>query len=499
VKAVIYTHSHMDHFGGVKGVIDVAAVRAGRVPVIAPLNFIREAIVENVTAGNAMQRRTAYYSGAGLPKDAQGSVDAGLGAAVAVGTASFIAPTDEIRSARDTRVVDGVKIEFTQASNTEAPSEMVLYFPQFKVLDMAETAAHTVHNLLTPRGAQVRSAEAWSAALNDALDRYGARSEALIGQHHWPSWGQEAITRHLRHQRDFYRFVRDAALHLANQGDNMDEIGEKLVLPAELARDWSLQDYYGTLRGAGKAVFQYYLGWYDGNPSNLQRLPPVEAARRYIRYMGGADAVIARARQDFEAGDYRWVTEVLNHVIFAEPGNEAAKDLQARSFEQLGYQQVSATWRNLYLVAAQELRAGGKGLARRLPRHSLPRRHARFAASGFRWHCPAPGFAASWRDQRKSAAARHDAGVRHHRRERRTELHRTGTPRRRCGAGVDERRPRPARVPSVDADRCARARRRPGRAGTRHAGAPVRRDGKLHAGLPAGDALKGATGFSDSD
>jgi alkyl sulfatase BDS1-like metallo-beta-lactamase superfamily hydrolase len=257
-----------------------------------------------------------------------------------------------------TRTIDGVVFEFHQTPNTEAPSEMIFYLPQFGVLNMAEIAAHTAHNLLTPRGAQVRSALAWSTAVGDALDRYGNDAQVLIGQHHWPTWGTAEIRERLAHQRDFYRFVHDQSLHLANSGANMDEIGEALALPAGLAADWALQDYYGTLKGAGKAVYQFYLGWYDGNPANLQKLPAVQSAPRYVAYMGGAQQILARARKDFEAGEYRWVAEVLNQVLFAEPENQDARELQARTFEQLGYQQVSATWRHLYLMGAHELREG---------------------------------------------------------------------------------------------------------------------------------------------
>ncbi|MCP5144410.1 MAG: MBL fold metallo-hydrolase [Gammaproteobacteria bacterium] len=358
VVAVIYTHSHMDHFGGVKGVITEQDVRDGKVQVIAPLDFEQEAISENVFAGNAMLRRTVFYSGIPLPKNAFGTVDAGLGPGVANGRRSFIAPTLEIRRAVENRTIDGVEIEFRLANNTEAPSEMVMYFPRQHVLDVAEVAVHTVHNVLTPRGARVRDALTWSRVLDTMAAEYGDVAEIMIGQHHWPTWGREAIVAHLEHQRDFYKLAHDQALNLANQGYDMDEIAAALELPRGLADVWTIQDFYGTLGSAGKAVFQAYLGWYNGNPAHLNPLPENESARLYVDYMGGAGALLARAQRDFDAGHYRWVVEVLNHLVMAEPGNTAARELSASAFQQLGYQQVSATWRNLFLMAAFELRNG---------------------------------------------------------------------------------------------------------------------------------------------
>ena len=358
VVAVIYTHSHMDHFGGVKGVISLEDVRNGDVAVYAPAGFLREAVSENVTAGNAMLRRTVYYSGRLLHKGPGGSIGAGLGPAVSTGAQSFIAPTTEIQEPGETRVIDGVEFVFQLANDTEAPAEMMFYLPQFKVLDVAEVAVHTVHNVLTPRGAQVRDTDRWQRTIDRALSDFGGEAEVMIGQHHWPEWGSAAITAHLESQRDFYKLVHDRALHLANQGYTMAEIGDALTLPEGLASAWTLQDYYGTLGSAGKAVFQRYIGWYDGNPANLNPLPTAASASRYVEYMGGADAILERARRDYDAGDYRWVTEVLNRLLFAEPGNAEARALQADALTQLGYQQVSATWRNVYLSAALELRRG---------------------------------------------------------------------------------------------------------------------------------------------
>ncbi len=358
VTAVIYTHSHMDHYGGVRGVVDEVDVITGRVRIIAPNGFLREAVSENVTAGNAMLRRTIYYSGVMVPPAQRGSLGAGLGPGVSNGTQSFIAPTEEVPEAGGSLIVDGVEFQFRSASQTEAPSEFVFYLPQFGVLDVAEVAVHTVHNLLTPRGAQVRDAARWAEVIDGMLGEFGGSAQVMIGSHHWPSWGSAAITEHLTAQRDFYKFTHDRALHLANTGLTMNEIAAQMDLPPALARQWTLQDYYGTLGSAGRAVFQRYLGWYDGNPANLNRLPEAERAPRMIAYMGGAEAVLTRARADFAAGDYRWVAEVLNQLIFAEPDNAAARELQAQALTQLGYQQVSATWRNVYLTAARELREG---------------------------------------------------------------------------------------------------------------------------------------------
>jgi alkyl sulfatase BDS1-like metallo-beta-lactamase superfamily hydrolase len=358
VSAVIYTHSHMDHYGGVRGVVNEADVDAGRVQIIAPEGFLTEAVSENVTAGNAMLRRTIYYSGIMVPPGQRGATGAGLGPGISNGVQSFIAPTQEIPEPGATRDIDGVTFVFRTANDTEAPAEMMFHLPQFGVLDVAEVATRTVHNVLTPRGAQVRDAARWWQAIDSVLAEFGGEAQVMIASHHWPSWGEAAIREQLENQRDFYKFAHDRALALANRGANMDEIAAQMQLPPSLASQWTLQDYYGTLGSAGRAVFQRYLGWYDGNPANLNRLPQVASARRTLAYMGGAEAVLARARADYAAGDYQWVAQVLNTLIFAEPENAAARELQADALTQLGYQQVSATWRNVYLTAARELRQG---------------------------------------------------------------------------------------------------------------------------------------------
>lgn len=365
VVAVIYTHSHADHFGGVRGVVDEAEVKAGRVRIIAPAGFLEEAVSENVLAGNAMLRRAQYQFGSGLPSNERGYVDAGLGKITHGGTVSLIAPTEVIEKAQETRVVDGVEIVFQTTPGTEAPAEMHLYFPQFRTLDLAENATHTLHNLLPLRGAQVRDANAWAKYLNQALDQFGARSDIVIAQHHWPTWGSAQVQAYLARQRDLYKYLHDQTLHLLNQGYTADEAAERLTVPASLEKDWATHGLYGSLKHNVKAVYQRYLGWYDANPANLDPLPKVEAARKYVEYMGGAEAILKHARNDLKKGEYRWVAQVLNQLVQAEPENKEARELTARAFEQLGYQAESSTWRNAYLTGAQELRQGvpeGKGL-----------------------------------------------------------------------------------------------------------------------------------------
>jgi alkyl sulfatase BDS1-like metallo-beta-lactamase superfamily hydrolase len=358
VVAVIYSHSHADHFGGVRGVVDEADVRSGKVAVIAPAGFMEHAVAENVIAGNAMSRRALYMYGATLPVSEKGLVDAGLGKGVSVGNITLIAPTDLIDKKADRRVVDGVEMEFQLTPGTEAPSEMNIYFPQLRMLNIAENVTHNMHNLYTLRGAEIRDAISWSAYIEEARDLFAAKSDVLIAQHHWPKWGSTNIDDMLRKQRDLYKYIHDQSVRLMNQGYTPREIAERVKLPASLDSEWSTRGYYGTLSHNAKAVYQKYLGWYDANPANLNPLPPVESARRHVEYMGGARAVIERARVDFNNGNFRWVSEVMNQVVFADPANEEARALAADAMEQLGYQSEAATWRNAYLTGAQELRTG---------------------------------------------------------------------------------------------------------------------------------------------
>jgi alkyl sulfatase BDS1-like metallo-beta-lactamase superfamily hydrolase len=360
VLAVIYSHSHVDHFGGVRGVVDEADVKAGKVKVIAPEGFYEHAVSENVLAGPAMMRRAQYMYGALLPRGERGQVDSGLGKGTPTNaTVTLIAPTELIAEPLETHVVDGVEIEFQLTPGTEAPAEMNMYFPQFKTLCMAENATHTQHNVLTLRGALVRDAKIWAHYLDEALVRYGDQAEVLFAQHHWPTWGGGKIRDYLADQRDMYAFLDSQTLRLINQGLNPTEIAAKLEsLPPRLANKWYSRDYYGSLSHNVRAVYQRYMGFYDGNPANLDPLPPQDAGQRYVAAMGGADAVLKTSRQAFADGDYRWAAQLLNHLVFAEPDNAAARELQADTLEQLGYQSENATWRNVYLSGAHELRSG---------------------------------------------------------------------------------------------------------------------------------------------
>lgn len=359
VVALIYTHSHVDHFGGAKGIVNEADVKSGKVAVIAPAGFMEEAVSENVLAGNAMFRRAQYMYGTNLPKSPTGQVDVGLGKSVSRGSITLIAPTDLISKHIDTRRIDGIDIEFQLTPGTEAPAEMNLYFPQLRTLCAAENATHTQHNLLTLRGAQVRDAKAWSYYIGQTLQRYGNRSDILIAQHHWPTWGQARLVEFLSDQRDMYAYLNDQTLHLLNQGLTPMEIADVLrKLPEPLASKWYARDYYGSVSHNVRAIYQRYLGFFDGNPAHLNPLPPMQTARKTIEWMGGADAVLAKLHEAYSRGEYRWVVQIGNELVFADPDNAAARALQADALEQLGYQSENATWRNVYLSGAQELRSG---------------------------------------------------------------------------------------------------------------------------------------------
>jgi alkyl sulfatase BDS1-like metallo-beta-lactamase superfamily hydrolase len=358
VTAVIYTHSHIDHWGGVKGVTTQEDVDAGRCPVIAPEDFVEAAISENVYAGNAMTRRASYMYGNLLPRDAKGQVDAGLGKTTSSGTPTLIVPTHTITKTGETMLVDGVEIEFQLTPGAEAPSEFNFYFPQFRALCMAENCSHNLHNLYTLRGAQVRDALAWAKFLNEAIELWAEKTDVVFASHHWPCWGTERCRALLASQRDMYRYLHDQTLHWANKGFTMTEIAEMLRLPGELDRAWHNRGYYGSVNHDVKAVYQKYLGWFDGNPANLHPLPPSETGRKYVELAGGADALLATARAAFDAGEYRWTAQLVNNLVFADPEHAEAKALQADALEQLGYQAESGPWRNFYLTAAQELRHG---------------------------------------------------------------------------------------------------------------------------------------------
>jgi linear primary-alkylsulfatase len=358
VAAVIYTHSHADHFGGAKGVMSAEDAASGKVKVIAPDGFMEHAVAENIIAGNAMLRRAQYQFGNTLPVGERAQIDTGLGKALSRATISLIPPNDLVKQDYETRTIDGVEIEFHLVPGSEAPAEMLLYFPQFKVLDMAEDATHNMHNLYTIRGAEIRDGRLWSRYIADAIERYGDKTDAVIAQHHWPIWGNDRIVAFLKKQRDLYKFIHDQSVRLLNHGLTPTEIAEKLQLPPSLANEWYSRGYYGTLSHNAKAVYQFYLGWYDANPADLNPLPRAESARKQVEYMGGADAVLKRAREDFRSGQYRWVASVTSQLVFADPANKEARELGADALEQLGYQSEAATWRNAYLLGAAELRKG---------------------------------------------------------------------------------------------------------------------------------------------
>ena len=358
VTAVLYTHTHGDHWGGARGVVSDADVRDGRVPIIAPNLFMEFAVSENVIAGYAMLRRAQYQFGRFLPRGVRGQVDCGLGKTVAFGTTSLLAPTDFIMATGEKRTIDGVEFVFQMAPESEAPAEFHFYLPQFKALNLAENASHNLHNLLPFRGAEVRNATAWSGYINEALQMWGSDADVLLGQHHWPVWGNANVQTYLKQQRDLYKFLHDQTMRLINHGLTPSEIADTIKMPESLEGAWHTRGYYGHYRHNVKAIYQRALGWYDGNPAHLDPLPPVASGKKFVAYMGGADQVLAKARKDFAAGEFRFVAEVLNHLVFAEPGNEDARILLADTYEQLGYASESATWRNAYLFGAQELRQG---------------------------------------------------------------------------------------------------------------------------------------------
>jgi alkyl sulfatase BDS1-like metallo-beta-lactamase superfamily hydrolase len=358
VTAVVYSHSHADHFGGVRGVCSPEDVAAGRVRIVAPEGFTFEAVSENVMAGNAMTRRASYMYGNLLPPSPTGQVGAGLGKTTSTGTFGLLRPTDLIGHGDTSIVLDGVELRTLYTPDTEAPAEFVFLLPAWRALWTAEVVTHVQHNLYTLRGAQVRDALAWAKAIDTMLARFGADIDLVFASHHWPTWGPDNALSLLRSQRDTYRYLHDETLRLANHGETMVEIAEQLELPPVLARTWSSRGYYGSVNHNVKAIYQRYLGFFDGNPATLHPHPPVEAARRYVAYMGGAESVLERARSDHEAGDDRWVAEVVKHVVFADPDNLEARALLADALTQLGYQAESGPWRNFYLTGAKELRDG---------------------------------------------------------------------------------------------------------------------------------------------
>jgi alkyl sulfatase BDS1-like metallo-beta-lactamase superfamily hydrolase len=361
VVAVIFTHSHVDHFGGVFGVASQADVDAGRIEVIAPEGFTEHAVAENVYAGTAMARRAGYMYGAALAKGPRGQVGAGLGQTTSRGEVGLIVPTVDIRETGQTRTVDGVEIEFQMAPGTEAPAEMHFYFPRFRALCMAENATHTQHNLLTLRGALVRDPHVWSTYLTEAIELFGSRTDVAFASHHWPTWGDDRVVAYLATQRDLYAYLHDQTLRLLNQGHTGAEIAEMIELPPALTRAWSTRGYYGSVSHNVKAIYQRYMGWFDGNPARLWPHPPAAIAQRYVDAIGGLDRVVELAQSAYDTGDYRWAATLLDHAIFTDEHDVAARALYADTLEQLAYGSENGIWRNFFLSGATELREGNFG------------------------------------------------------------------------------------------------------------------------------------------
>lgn len=357
VTGVLYTHSHADHFGGARGVISDEDVANG-VPILAPIGFSESAVSENLIAGNQMSRRATMMFGNTLPRSTTAHVGSGLGPGLPNGTISLILPTEEIEGRGTIRVIDGVTFEFIDAAGTEAPAEFMFYLPEKRALCTAEVATATFHNVLTPRGAKVRDALKWSRAIDYVLAEYGKTSDVVFASHHWPTWGQENVAQFLASQRDIYRYVHDQTLRNANAGATMVEAAEAVEEPAFQAGDFATRGYYGTLNHNAKAVYQHYFGWWGGVPAEYNRLPHEVTAERYVDAMGGAASVLEIGQNAFSSGDYRWAAEVFNHLVFAEPDNQQARDWLSAAYEQLGFQAESGAWRSYYLTGAAELRRG---------------------------------------------------------------------------------------------------------------------------------------------
>lgn len=361
VTAMIYTHSHVDHFGGVKGIITEDQVAAGEVAVIAPEGFMHHAVAENVFAGTAMLRRAGYMYGAALERGPANQIGTGLGQTNSTGTISLIAPTIDITHTGQTLTIDGVEIVFQMTPGTEAPAEMNFYFPQHRALCTAENTSHTLHNVLTIRGAVVRDAHAWAHYLTETISLFGADLDVVFASHHWPTWGRERAVEFLAMQRDMYLYLHDQTLRMINQGYNGAEIAELMETPPALAEQWHTHGYYGSVSHNVKAVYQRYMGWYDANPANLWPHPPEEVAVRYVAAMDGRDRALAVARQAWDDGDYRWCAELGKHLVFADDADTEARHLLADALEQLGFGAENGTWRNAYLAGAAELRSGNFG------------------------------------------------------------------------------------------------------------------------------------------
>lgn len=352
VMGIVMSHPHVDHYGGIKGIVSEEEVAERSIPIIVPQGFAEHAVAENVYAGNAMGRRAGYQYGTFLEASPTGKLSIGIG------TVSYLAPNDIVTTTGETRTVDGVTMEFQMTPGTEAPAEMNTWFPGYRALWVAENCTATLHNLYTLRGAEVRDGNAWANYLMETLARYGSEAQVTFQAHNWPHWGADFIRDYLTNTAAMYKFIADQTLMYVNQGYTSNEIARMIALPAALEKNWYTRQYYGTVSHNAKAVYQKYMGWYDANPVHLAALPPAESARKFVEYFGDVDAVLAKAAKDFEEGAYQWVAEVTNLVVFADPGNRAARLLCADALEQLGFQAESGPWRNAYLTGAKELRDG---------------------------------------------------------------------------------------------------------------------------------------------
>ncbi|MCD7850629.1 MAG: MBL fold metallo-hydrolase [Parabacteroides sp.] len=363
VKAVIYTHPHVDHFAGIDAILENAPNQPNSIEIIGPKGFFEEAVSENLMAGVAMGRRATYMYGRSLPKNEKGNIGTGLGQTTAVGTSGLVPPTREISEEGETLRIDGVEIDFMSVPGAEAPVEIMMYFPEMKAFCVAEEINHNLHNLLTLRGAKVRNGQLWSKYIDKAIVKCGDQVEVSFSTHHWPTWGNKQIVGYWEKQRDLYRYLHDQTLHLANQGYTPREIAEMIKLPGAIANEFANRGYYGTVSHNVKAQYQMYFGWFDGIPANLNPLPPTEEGKKYVEAIGGEEAVMEKAKEAYNQGEYRWTATLLNNLVFANPNHKAARQLLADTYSQLGYQAESGPWRNFYLTGAQELTNGiaGKG------------------------------------------------------------------------------------------------------------------------------------------
>lgn len=363
VKAVIYTHPHVDHFAGIDAILENAPNQPNSIEIIGPKGFFEEAVSENLMAGVAMGRRATYMYGRSLPKNEKGNIGTGLGQTTAVGTSGLVPPTREISEEGETLRIDGVEIDFMSVPGAEAPVEIMMYFPEMKAFCVAEEINHNLHNLLTLRGAKVRNGQLWSKYIDKAIVKCGDQVEVSFSTHHWPTWGNKKIVGYWEKQRDMYRYLHDQTLHLANQGYTPREIAEMIKLPGAIANEFANRGYYGTVSHNVKAQYQMYFGWFDGVPANLNPLPPTEEGKKYVEAIGGEEAVMEKAKEAYNQGEYRWTATLLNNLVFANPNHKAARQLLADTYSQLGYQAESGPWRNFYLTGAQELTVGiaGKG------------------------------------------------------------------------------------------------------------------------------------------